>query len=74
MEKSLGLRAGKNPKKYSCWVGFGGFEVVASFMWTEMVLSTYMEIYHPEVDIGAMTYWEIGDIESSSIFVEAVAP
>jgi hypothetical protein len=36
-----------------------------------MALSTYMEIYHPEVDIGAMTYWEIGDLESSLIFVGA---
>jgi hypothetical protein len=31
----------------------------------DMSFYNFMEIYHPEVDIGSLTYWEIGENEST---------
>jgi hypothetical protein len=40
-------------------------------VWWIMALATFMEINFPDKDLGAMTYWEIGQMKASSIFPDA---
>jgi hypothetical protein len=36
-----------------------------------MALATFVEVNYPELDLGGMTYWQIGEIDVTSIFPEA---
>ena len=36
-----------------------------------MALSNYFEKEHPDLDLGGLTYWEIGEIPLHSIYPQA---